>query len=137
MRRAILAIVVAVACVAATHKPAPAQCALHIGARVVLYGTSDDPDVFVWDSRFRMRTYAEGSFDQAQALLPHALLVPPGTRAWVTACVREFVASKFTDRSDDAIGIVIASGRYHGREGWVLATDVRSIVHRMERQPHR
>ncbi|MHB8147662.1 MAG: hypothetical protein ACYDGM_10445, partial [Vulcanimicrobiaceae bacterium] len=101
------------------------------GERVVLYGTSDDPDVFVWDSRFRMRTYAEGSFDQAKALLPHALLVAPGTRARVITCMDGFVESKFTDVPDDAIGIVIVSGRYRGREGWVLATDVRSILRRI------
>ncbi|MHB8147406.1 MAG: hypothetical protein ACYDGM_09155, partial [Vulcanimicrobiaceae bacterium] len=74
MRRAIAAFVIALACIAATCQVGLARCNLHVGERVVLYGTSDDPDVFVWDSRFRMRTYAEGSFDQAKALLPHALL---------------------------------------------------------------
>ena len=130
MRRAVqLALLIALGFIA-TGSVGLARCAVHIGARVALYGTSDDPDVFVWDSRFRMRSYAQGSFDQAKALLPHALLAEPGTRARVAACVPRFVESKYTDRPDDAIGIVIVSGRYRGREGWVLATDVRDMPRR-------
>ena len=133
MRRVLYAFAIALACVAMTQGAVKAQCALHTGARVVLYGTSDDPDVFVWDSRFRMRSYERGSFDQARALLPHALLVEPGTRARIVTCVAGFVESKYSDRADDAIGIVIVSGRYRGRGGWVLETDVRSMLRRLSR----
>ena len=133
MRKALYAFAIVLACVAMTQGALKAQCTLRTGARVVLYGTSDDPDVFVWDSRFRMRSYARGSFDQARALLPHALLVEPGTRARIVSCVAGFVESKYSDRADDAIGIVIVSGRYRGRGGWVLETDVRSMLRRLTR----
>ncbi len=133
MRKALYAFAIVLACVAITQGALRAQCTLPSGARVVLYGTSDDPDVFVWDSRFRMRSYAQGSFDQARALLPHALLVEPGTRARIVTCVAGFVESKYSDRADDAIGIVILSGRYRGHGGWVLETDVRSILRHLAR----
>ncbi len=133
MRRALYAFAIVLACVAMMQGAAAAQCTLHSGARVVLYGTSDDPDVFVWDSRFRMRAYARGSFDQARALLPHALLVEAGTRARIVSCVAGFVESKYSDRPDDAIGIVIVNGRYRGRGGWVLQTDVRSMLRHLTR----
>jgi hypothetical protein len=98
----------------------------------VLYGTSDDPDVFVWDSRFRMRQYEGGSWDQAQALLPHALLAPPGTRGVVSGCVSNFVQSKYLSVPDDAVGIVIISGPLKGKLGWVLGADIRGIYHNVQ-----
>jgi hypothetical protein len=102
-----------------------ADCRVHARDRVILYGISGDPNVFVWDSRFRLRDYAGGSFDQAQALLPHAFLASPGTRAIVTSCVPTFVQSKFSGVADDAIGIMIIGGPNNGRTGWVLFVDVR------------
>lgn len=109
-----------------TRAPALADCRVHpTGQHVVLYGTVDDPDVFVWDSRLRMRSYQGGSWDQAQALLPHALLVPPGTRAAVSVCVGNFVQSKYAALPDDAVGIVILSGPLKGKLGWVIGTNIR------------
>lgn len=109
-------------------RPVFADCQAKPGTHIVLYGTSDDPDVFIWDSRFRMRAYQSGSFDQAQLLLPHAILAPPGTRAVVSECVRSFVQLKYTTETDDAIGVTIASGPLRGRRGWVLGSDVRGLV---------
>ncbi len=106
---------------------ARAECHLRAGDHIVLYGTSDDPDVFVWDSRFRMREYQGGSWDQAQSLLPHALLAPPGTRGLVSSCVSNFVQSKYSTVPDDAVGIVIESGPLKGKIGWVLGADIRGI----------
>lgn len=105
-----------------------AQCRAPINDRVVLYGTSDDPDVFVWDSRFRLREYESGTFDQMRALLPHATLVRPGTRAMVESCVPDFVQSKYGAGSDDAVGIVIVTGPLRGQRGWVLGSDVRMFT---------
>ncbi|MDP9111509.1 MAG: hypothetical protein M3M96_07755 [Candidatus Eremiobacteraeota bacterium] len=110
--------------------PAFADCRLHSGDHVILYGTADDPDVFVWDSRFRMRSYQGGSWDQAQALLPHALLAPPGTRAAVAGCVSNFVQSKYAALPDDAVGVVILSGPLKGKLGWVIGADTRRIYHK-------
>ncbi|HTU70847.1 MAG TPA: hypothetical protein VMF11_11070 [Candidatus Baltobacteraceae bacterium] len=105
-----------------------ADCHVGVKQRVVLYGTSDDPDVFVWDSRFRLRDYEAGTFDQARALLPHATLVRPGTRAVIEACVSNFVQSKYGMQPDDAVGIVIVTGPLHGQRGWVLGSAVRAII---------
>src|ERR1700757_5537652 len=105
---AVLALVIAMVANAATPPPAVhSGCHVRTGDHVVLYGTTDDPDVFLWDSRFRLRDYEGGSFDQMKALLPHATIARPGTRAVVEACVGKFVTSKYTDRPDDAVGIVI------------------------------
>jgi hypothetical protein len=108
---------------------ARADCRLRSGDIVVLYGTSDDPDVFLWDSRFRMRQYEEGTFDEMNALLPHAVLARPGTRALVVSCVSGFVRSKYSETPDDAVGVRIISGPLHGQGGWVLGSSVRGSYH--------
>jgi hypothetical protein len=108
----------------ATPSPASA-CRIRNGSHVVLYGSGVSPDVFVWDSRFRMDEYEGGTFDQAQALLPHALLAPAGTRATVQSCVARFIQSKYSASRDDAVGLVIDGGPLHGRRGWVLGSDLR------------
>jgi hypothetical protein len=108
-------------------QPARADCRVHRSDRVVLYGTTDDPDVFVWDSRFRLREYEGGTFDQMRALLPHATLVRPGTRAMVESCVSDFVQSKYVAQPDDAIGIVIVTGPLRGQRGWVSGTAIRPL----------
>jgi hypothetical protein len=119
--------------VALTPCLARADCRVHQNDRVILYGTSDDPDVFVWDSRFRLRDYEGGTFDQMRDLLPHATLVRPGTRAQVETCVPDFVQSKYVQQPDDAVGIVIVSGPMRGERGWVIGTAVRLILHPLKR----
>ena len=130
MRR-LIALALLLALVALPYR-ALADCQVRNGDHVVLFGTADDPDVFVWDSRFRMRSYQSGSFDQAQALLPHAMLAPPGTRAVVSGCMHNFVQLKYTTEPDDAIGITIVSGPLRGRRGWVLGSDIRGIYHKLQ-----
>jgi hypothetical protein len=107
-----------------TPAPVPA-CRVRAGNHVVLFSSGVSPDVFLWDSRFRMDQYAGGTFDQAQALLPHALLAPAGTRAIVQTCVAGFVQSKYSAARDDAIGLVIDGGPLRGHRGWVLGSDIR------------
>ncbi len=133
MRRSsfVLALVLALAGSVALAR---ADCRVRTGDVVVLYGTSDDPDVFLWDSRFRMRRYQEGTFDEMNALLPHAVLARPGTRAVVVSCVARFVRSKFSDVPEDAIGVKIVSGPLRGQEGWVLGSSIRGIYHRIRRR---
>lgn len=129
MRKLVLALLpLAFALAAATHvAPAPSAppCRLHQGDRVVLYGSSDDPDVLAWDSRFRLRAYHAASFDEAEQLLPHAVLVSAGTRAEVVACVAGFVPSHAFETPEDAIGIMILNGPQKGIGKWVTGSDTR------------
>lgn len=130
MRR--VSLIAAIALLIIVPVAARAACRVHAHQQVVLYGTADDPDVFVWDSRFRLRNYEGGTFDQMQALMPHALLVRPGTRAVEQSCVPDFVQSKYETAPDDAVGIVITSGPLRGQRGWVLGSALRVIA-----PPHR
>ncbi|MGB8965840.1 MAG: hypothetical protein WCB99_09390 [Candidatus Cybelea sp.] len=107
--------------------PAWADCTLHRGEHVVLYGTTDDPSVLIWDSRARLKEYHGASFDEAQGMLPHALLVAPGTHANVISCVSNFVTSPIFRVPDNAIGVVIVSGPQRGIIRWVLGSDVRPL----------
>jgi hypothetical protein len=109
----------------AAAAPAAADCKAHRGDRVVLYSTTDDPSVLIWDSRARLREYHAASFDEAQAMLPHAALVAPGTRAEVVSCVANFVVSPIFHAPDDAIGVEILTGPQRGITRWVLGSDVR------------
>jgi hypothetical protein len=120
---ALLAIMLALASFGVAH----AGCRLRAGEKVVLYGTTDDPDVFIWDSRFRLRDYEGGSFDEMNALLPHAVLARPGTRAIVESCVSNFVQSKYFTTPDDAIGVRILGGPLDGQRGWVLGSSTRGL----------
>jgi hypothetical protein len=120
---ALLALAILLLCCATAH----AQCHVRPGDHIVLYGTTDDPDVFIWDSRFRLRDYEGGSFDQMNALLPHAVLARPGTRAVVEACVDNFVQSKYFTTPDSAIGVRIVGGPLNGQRGWVLGASIRAL----------
>jgi len=125
LERAVLAVLLAVALTA----PASAQCKLHHGDIVVLYSSADDPDVLVWDSRFRLRDYHAASFDEARQLLPHAWLAPSGTRAAIESCVPDFVQPSLLNPAADAVGVVIVAGPHRDQRGWVIGTDVRPRRH--------
>ncbi len=124
MRRVAAALLLVVLAIPAA---AGADCKVHRGEAVVLYSTTDDPSVFLWDSRLRLRDYNAASFDEAQALLPHAVLVAPGTHASVVSCVPKFVVSPMFSEPDDAVGVLIVSGPQHGLTRWVLGSDVRQF----------
>lgn len=129
MRSLVLGLMLVLLGSAAATLPASAQCKLHRGARVVLYSETDDPDVLVWDSRFRLRDYHAASFDVARQLLPHAQLASPGTRATIESCVSDFVVPRLINAPQDAIGILIDTGALHDQRGWVLGSDVRPQPH--------
>jgi hypothetical protein len=80
----------------------------------------------VWDSRARLKAYHAASFDEAQAMLPHAILVGPGTHATVISCISNAVESPIFSQPDDAIIVLISSGRQRGITRWVLGSDVRT-----------
>lgn len=125
MRRVALAFLALLGAAAVLGADAFADCHVPRGAHVTLFGGVDDPDVLVWDSRARLVTYAGGSSDTRSFLMPHALLTRPGTKALVQYCVSRIVQSKFRSLPEDAIGILIQSGPYRGRYGWVTSTDLR------------
>lgn len=108
---------------------ASAECKVHRGTHVVLYSTTDDPSVLIWDSRSRLREYYAASFDEAQAMLPHAILVAPGTHAQVLSCVQNYVVAPIFRSPDDAVGVTITSGQHRGVIRWVLGSDVRKTHH--------
>ena len=123
MRR--LGLLFAIVCVATGIGVAFAgQCRAQHGMHATLFGGVDDPDVLVWDSRDRLITYAGGSSDTRAFLLPHAILNRPGTEAVAQACVPGIVHSKFHIEVEDAIGVLIESGRYRGRYGWIGSFDL-------------
>lgn len=122
MRRSVLALLLIFA--SAITAGAAEQCHAARGMHVTLFGGVDDPDVLVWDSRDRLVNYGAGSTDTRKFLLPHALLNRPGTRAVVELCVVGVVHSKFSMDADDAVGVLIVSGKYRGRYGWVSSSDV-------------
>lgn len=113
----------------APSMPAQADCRVHKDDHVVLASSTDDPDVLVWDTRLRLRDYHVSSFDEAQQLSPHALLVAPGTRAIVEACYPNYIQSPRLDSPEDAVGIIIVSGPNHGGHGWVMGSDIREFHH--------
>lgn len=94
------------------------------GMHVTLFGGVDDPDVLVWDSRDRLVSFAGGTSDARKFLLPHALLTRPGTRAVVVSCRAAIVHSKFSMDAEDAVGVLILTGEYRGRYGWVSSSDI-------------
>jgi len=109
---------------AASWCTAQAACRAPRGASATLFGGVDDPDVLVWDSRDRLMQYSAGTSDARMFLLPHAMLNRPGTRAVVQVCFPQLVHSKFRMSADDAVGILIRTGRYRGRYGWVSSDDL-------------
>ena len=97
------------------------------GEHVLLLSNTYDPDVLIWDSRQRLLDYAAGNWDIKRILLPHALLARAGTRAVVIACRYNIVHPKYRLAPADAAGVLVLSGPYKGRYGWLLADDLRRI----------
>jgi hypothetical protein len=107
--------------------PSPAACRVRPHARVVLFGTGGDPGVLLWDSRFRLRAYHLATFDEAQAMLPRALLVTGGTRAVVLRCMSNFVQARYGLGLDNALEVRVLTGRLRGTTGWVAGSDARKL----------
>jgi len=116
-----------IVCLISASGTAWADCHVHKGEHVALYSTTDDPSVLIWDSRARLRDYHAASFDEAQAMLPHALLVSPGTHGDVVSCIPGYVVSPLFRTPDDAVGVSITNGSSKGAVRWVLGSDVRPL----------
>jgi hypothetical protein len=128
--RSLIVALLALAFTFASARATPAQCTLHEGDHVVLFSTTDDPHVLVWDSRFRLREYYAASFDEARQLGNHAVLAEPGTRAIIDGCVPGFVQQRLLDAPADAVGVIIVTGPHRGQRGWVIGSDVRPAYRR-------
>ncbi len=123
MRRLLLIAALA-ALAGGVSSAAVSPCRATHGMRITLFGGVDDPDVLVWDNRDRLVSFASGSSDTRKFLLPHALLVRPGTVALVQSCVGGAVHSKFRMAPEDAVGVQLVSGKDRGRYGWVSSSDI-------------
>jgi hypothetical protein len=130
LRATLVVALLAAVALAAAVRPSRADttCTALPGGRIVLESDAVDPDVFLWDSRSRLVDYAAGEWGNTRAIFAHTVLAPPGTQAMVVACVPGVAHPKFSTGDEDAIGVKVTSGRYRGRYGWVLSSDIR--VHR-------
>lgn len=102
---------------------AQAACRAPHGDRIVLSSEAVDPDVFVWDSRDRLLTYAAGQWRDTRAIFAHTLLAEPGTQAVIVSCSAMSSRSVSPPGQPGTIGVRVMSGRYRGRYGWVLQSD--------------
>ena len=84
-----------------------------------------DPDVFVWDSRFRLIEYAAGNYDHANQVMAHTILTKAGTHAIVAMCAARAVKPAYSPDVYDAIGVKITAGPFRNHWGWVSSEDVR------------
>jgi hypothetical protein len=96
----------------------------------MLASDATDPDVFLWDSRGRLVDYAAGQWGNTRTIFAHTILAKPGTPALVVSCEPAVVRPRFSTGDEDALGVRILAGPYHGRYGWVLSSD----AHAAQRQ---
>ena len=110
-----------------------AACTSTIGSCSI--GTTDDPDVFVWDSRFRLRDYEGGTFDQMKALLASR---DPGAAGYARdgrelrlglRAIEVRRAARRRDRHRHH------GGPLRGQRGWVLGSAIRELKHGQPRKP--
>ena len=94
-----------------------------MGLHVLLVADGSDPDVFLWDARTRLVDYAAGHWGNTKAIFDHTLLLEPGTRALVIACVPAAARPRFTTLDEDVLGVKILAGPFRGRYGWALSSD--------------
>ncbi len=104
-------------------------CAIATGQYVLLKSNQLDPDVFVWDSRFRLSSYAAGEWRNTQDVLDHTILSKPGTRGYVIQCEPQQVRFRYDPTMvQDAVGLKLTSGPQRGRYGWVASDDAHLIT---------
>ncbi len=116
---------VAVSFAIPSQSQSAAVCKVSVGQRVLLESIDSDPDVFVWDSRFRLIEYAAGNYDKANQVIAHTILAKPGTQAITVACAPSAVKPAYSSDVYDAVGVKITSGPFRNRWGWVSSGDVR------------
>lgn len=110
--------------VLAVVSPAAAACSTPVGTTVSLKSFDIDPDVFVWDSRARVVSYAAQAWESTHEVLIHSMLAKPGTRAVVVHCEPGVVRVKFVAAPQDAVAVRLLTGPNRGRSGWVTSSDV-------------
>ena len=126
IRRTSFALLLAAASAAMPCAAAQAACTAP-GSRVELASDAVDPDVFLWDSRERLVGYAAGQWGSTKQIFDHTLLAMPGTMALVVSCVSSVAHPRYSAVDEDAVGVKVLTGRYRGRYGWVLSSDVHPV----------
>lgn len=121
--RSFIAAVLAAVCVFPSPVRA-SECALRNGQYLVLRSSDFDPDVLVWDTRWRAIDYINAIHVTERDLLAHTLLAVPGTRAVVVQCDPASVKPKYSSAILDTVGIKLTTGPNRGRYGWVTSDDV-------------
>jgi hypothetical protein len=121
------AAVAAIVLMLASHAAAQAACVASRGERVVLKSNTVDPDVFVWDRKALMISYASGVWPGTRDVLQHTLLTSPGTTAIVAACEVAAIRPSLFPSVQDAVAIRLMSGPYRGRYGWVASNDIHPL----------
>ncbi len=101
-------------------------CSLAAGSAVMLRSSDFDPDVLVWDSRQRAIDYVSGNIKSTSEVLTHTVLSKPGTHAVVIACDPGSSKPRYSQLTEDTVGIRITSGPNRGRYGWVSSGDTHS-----------
>ncbi len=97
------------------------------GVGLVLVSQELDPDVFLWDSSDRLVKYATGDYD-VETVLKHTTLVRAYSRAVALGCKNTSIHPNYQGAPGAPlylVGVKVASGRYRGRYGWVLSSDIR------------
>ena len=128
MRRAVICAAAALVLAGSSYAAArAANCAVNKDNRVVLISDAVDPDVFVWDTRDHLVDYAAAHWDSSRAVSERTVLAQKGTRAVVKDCSPALAHPHYTE-PQDVIQVLITSGPFRGRVGWVLSADLHREV---------
>jgi hypothetical protein len=116
----------ALAAIVLLHRTPAAACPLAPGQKIVLASQELDPDVFVWDSRDHLVSYAQGDYSVG-LVLKHTILVRAYTDATVLGCKNLSVPAGPAGETPPSfmVGVRVTAGSFRGRYGWVASTDVR------------
>lgn len=102
-------------------------CGAVVGERVMLASGETDPDVFIWDTKQRLGDFSSDRWGSFALIMAHTVLVRPGTHGIVTHCVSGAAHDRRTGAVRDAVRVYVASGKYRGRYGWVIASDIHGV----------
>lgn len=128
LSRTLIAITALLVLIPGSPPRASEVCSFSTGQYVLLKSNQLDPDVFVWDSRARLVTYASGDWKNTQDVIDHTILSKPGTRAIVVGCDPQAIHFRYAQPVQDALGLKLTSGPQRGRYGWIASDDAQTIA---------
>jgi len=112
---------------AALARTPAAACPVSRGAPLLLVSPELNPDVFLWDSSDRLVRYETGDYD-VETVLKHTTLVKAYSRAVAVSCKNTTIRPQYQPKAAGPfylVGVKVATGRFRGRYGWVMSTDIR------------